>query len=169
MKKICSFCSRVIEESTAPDNMVTHGVCTECYDRILVRYGFNVKKFLDQLESPVFLVDTDVRVLAANTLALELGGKQGAAVPGTFCGDVLECINASRPRGCGKTDLCPDCRFRESVNETYSTGLPVHRRVAILVKKDGDILKNIPLLVSTRKDGEVVMLRLEPEQGAGTG
>jgi len=165
MKTICTFCSCVVKEGNSTEDPVSHGVCPDCYDRILRTFGFNVKKFLDELESPVLLVDADVRVLAANSLALDLVGKPVADVRGTLCGDVLACINATRPKGCGQTDICPDCTFRESIKETYATGLPVNRRAAILVKKDDDILRNIPFKVSTRKDGNVVMLRLEPVQG----
>jgi PAS domain-containing protein len=166
MKTVCTFCSCVVNEGISPGDPVSHGVCPDCYDRILSEYGFDVKKFLDQLEHPVILVDADVRVLAANSLALDLLGKPAASVRGTLCGEVLECINASCEGGCGKTDLCPDCAFRASVSETCTTGLPVNRRAAILVRKDGDTLRDVPFLISTRKDGNVVMLQLEPVKRA---
>lgn len=41
-----------------------------CYTRILTEHGFNLKKFLNMLDAPVFLVDDNVNVLAANTLAI---------------------------------------------------------------------------------------------------
>jgi hypothetical protein len=166
MKKVCSFCSTVIAPGTVPDEPATHGICPDCYDRILDNHGFNVNKFLDLLDSPVLLVDSDVRVLAANALALALTGKPMAAIRGSLGGDVLECINASRPKGCGKTELCPDCTIRASVNETYTTGRPVSRRAAVLIQKDGSTLKKIPFCVSTRKDGDVVLLRLQPAKEA---
>ena len=162
MKTVCTFCSRVVREGASPEDPVSHGVCPDCYDRILSEYGFDVKKFLDQLEHPVLLVDADARVLAANSPALDLLGKPAAFVRETLCGEVLNCINASCEGGCGKADLCPDCAFRASVSETYTTGLPVNLRAAILVRKDGDTLCDVPFLVSTRKDGDIVMLRLEP-------
>jgi len=124
MKTVCTFCSRVVSEGTFPEDPVSHGVCPDCYDRILSEYGFDVKKFLDEFEHPVLLVDADVRVLAANSLALDLLGKPASFVRGTLCGEVLGCINASCKGGCGKADLCPDCTFRASVSETYTTGLP---------------------------------------------
>jgi len=162
MKTVCSFCETVINAGTGPDDPVSHGICQTCYDRILSEYGFNVREFLDVLDAPVFLVDSDVNILAANTLALELVGEPPANIHGELCGDVLECINASRPKGCGKTEYCPDCNFRGSVNETYATGKPVRSRSAILVKKAGDATEEIPFLVSTWKAGDVVLLRLQP-------
>ncbi|MEN6611428.1 MAG: hypothetical protein ABFC24_11345 [Methanoregulaceae archaeon] len=166
MKKVCTFCGKVIDAGASPDDPVSHGVCPACYRQLLARYGFDLTKFLDFLEAPVFLVDSDVNVLAANSRALSYVGKTKDRIQGKLCGDVLECINAFRPKGCGKTDLCPDCTFRSSVIETYSTGNPVTRRSAVLLTKNGDLLKEIPFLVSTRKDGDVVLLRLEPVAAA---
>ena len=165
MKKVCSFCTTVISPGVMPDEPASHGVCPDCYDRILTDHGFNANRFLNLLDSPVLLVDADVRVLAANSLALDLVGKTMEDIRGSLGGDVLECINASRPKGCGKTDLCPDCVFRASVTETYTTGRPVSRRAAVLLKKDGSTLVQIPFCVSTRKDGSVVLLRLQPAKG----
>jgi len=46
------------------------------------------------------------------------------------------------------------------------TGRPVNRRAAVLIRQDGDTIRDVPFLVSTRKDGNVVMLRLEPVKAA---
>jgi Transcriptional regulator of aromatic amino acids metabolism len=162
MQTVCTFCGRVVRAGRTPDEPVSHGVCTECHDRILTEYGFDTRKFLDQLDSPVLLVDGKTRVLAANTPALQLMGKRALAVKGTLCGDALACINAAKPKGCGQTDACPDCGFRESVMETFTTGRPVNRRAAVLIRQHGDTITDIPFVVSTRKDGDVVMLRIAP-------
>jgi PAS domain-containing protein len=166
MKTVCSFCNTIINAGTAADDLVSHGVCPGCYDQILSEFGFNVRKFLDILDAPVFLVDSDVNILAANTPALELVGGTIAEIRGKLCGDVLKCINASRPRGCGRTEYCPDCKFRASVNETWTTGKPVTSRSAILVRKSGDDVREIPFLVSTWKDGNAVLIRLRPVQAS---
>ncbi|MDD4484478.1 MAG: hypothetical protein PHD55_08940, partial [Methanoregula sp.] len=135
MQVVCSFCGRVVKAGRSPDDPVSHGVCTECHDRILADFGFDTKKFLDHLDSPVLLVDGETRVLAANTPALVLMEKKNMMIRGTLCGDALACINARKPKGCGKTDVCPDCGFRESVRETYTTGQPVNRRAAVLIRQ----------------------------------
>ena len=166
MKKVCAFCREVIEEGEPGNDATTHGVCSTCYRRLLAKYGFDLKKFLDLLDAPVFLVDSDVNVLAANSLALSLAGKPEREMAGKLCGDVLDCINAFRPKGCGKTDLCPDCRFRSSVEETFATGKAVTRRSSVLLRKNGETISEIPFLVSTRKDGDVVLLRIEPVAAA---
>ena len=80
---------------------------------------------------------------------------------GTSCGNVLECINAFLPEGCGKTPSCPDCTIRTSVNETYKNGTLITRRPAVITRKNGDSDETIRLFVSTRKDSGVVLLQLE--------
>lgn len=164
MKIVCSFCNTVIRPGSTPDAPVSHGVCTSCYDRILASHGFNIRKFLNMLDAPVFLVDDDVNILAANTLALSTVKKPVALVQGIICGKVLECINAYLPPGCGKTTFCPDCTIRTTVNETYETGQGVTRRPANFGRKASETSEEVRLLVSTRKDGDIVLLRLEPAE-----
>src|SRR5208337_4700388 len=160
MKTICSFCNTVISPGTTQDDPVSHGVCTSCYTSIIAEHKFNIRKFLDMLDAPVFLVDADVNILAANTLAIAAVKKPVAQVRGNICGNVIECVNAFFPEGCGKTPFCPDCTVRESVNETYATGYLVTRRPAVITRGNGN--ETLHFLVSTRKDGDIVLLRLEP-------
>lgn len=162
MKTVCSFCAAVIRDGAGPEDQVSHGVCSACHQKILSEHGFNARKFLELFDAPVLLVDDDARVLEANRLALSLAGKSAAAVCRQYCGDVLECVNACLENGCGKTRFCPDCIFRNSVTETYTTGRPVTDRPATLCRnKDGD-RRRVGMLVSTRRDGEAVLLRLRP-------
>ena len=162
MKTICSFCDTVIKPGNLPDEPISHGICRTCYERFIEKYGLNPRKFLDMFDAPVFLVDPDVHILEANTLALASLQKSIPQVRGKLGGKVLECINAFLDGGCGKTEFCPDCVIRASVNETYSTGRPVTRRPATLCRKVGNGLEEMELLVSTRKEGDVILLRIEP-------
>ena len=118
------------------------------------------------LESPVFLVDDDVRILAANTFALAIVNNPLEQIQGKLGGKILDCLNAFLPEGCGKTPFCPDCPIRMSVNETYATGQAVTRRPANLCRKIRDGKENLHLLLSTRKAGDVVLLQLEPAETA---
>ena len=165
MKTVCSFCSSVISHGSSEDDPVSHGVCISCYTKILTQHGFNLRKFLNLLDAPVFLVDDDVNVLAANTLAMAVVKKPIEHTRGRLCGDVLSCVNAFLPEGCGKTPSCPDCIVRASVNDTYKTGAQITRRPAVIVRKNGDSEETVHLLVSTRKDGGVVLLQLEVRAG----
>lgn len=165
MKTVCSFCNTIIKPGETPDDPVSHGVCKPCYDRILAIHRFDIRKFLDQLDAPVFLVDRDVNVLAANALAIAAVKKPVALVNGNICGKVMECINARLPGGCGKTAACPDCTIRNSVNETWATGHVVDRRPATISRRIRNAEERVHFLVSTRKDGDIVLLRLEPAEG----
>jgi hypothetical protein len=162
MVTICAFCDTVIRHEPLTVNLVNHGICESCYKSILTNHGFNLKKFLDLLDAPVFLVDADVNILAANTRAIATAKKPVAQITGKLCGTVLECINAFLPEGCGKTTHCPDCTIRNSVNETYSTGNQITRRPAVVIRKNNGNQETVRLLVSTQKDGDIVLLRLEP-------
>ncbi len=161
MKTICSFFNSVISEGTSPDDRASHGVCNSCYSKIMTEHGFNLQKFLNLLDAPVFLVDKDVNVLAANTLAFAAVSKPIDKIKGQLCGDLLECVNAFLPAGCGKTPSCPDCTIRNSVNETYRTGTQITRRPADVTRKNGDAEETAHLLISTRKDNGIVLLQLE--------
>ena len=162
MKTICSFCNTVISHGTSADDPVSHGVCKSCYTKILTKHGFNLRKYLEMLEAPVFLVDDDVNVLAANTLAVAVIKKPIEKTEGQLCGNVLECINAFLPEGCGKTPSCPDCTIRTSVNETYKTGTQITRHPAVIIRKNENSQEETAhLLISTRKDNGVVLLQLE--------
>jgi len=162
MTTVCSFCNTVTRAGITPDEPVSHGVCKPCYDKILSTHGFNIRKFLNMLDTPVFLVDNDVRILAANTLAITAVNKPVEQITGKLGGKVLECMNAVLPDGCGKTPFCPDCPIRASVNETYATGDEITRRPADLCRKIRGTKETVSFLVSTRKAGDVVLLRLEP-------
>jgi hypothetical protein len=162
MKTICTFCNAVITDGLPEDNRVNHGVCQSCYRTILKNYGFNLQMFLNLLDAPVFLVDADARVLAANNLAVAEVRKPVDLVRGKLCGTVLDCINAFLPEGCGKTPVCPDCTIRNAVNETFETGRPVKHRRAVVIRKNNGTRETVHLLVSTEKDGNIVLLRLEP-------
>jgi len=164
MRTICSFCKTEIRPGSVPDEPVSHGVCKSCYEQILARHRFNTRKYLDLLDAPVVLVDGDARVLAANALAREFVKTPFAQVRGSLCGIVLECVNAFLPKGCGKTVFCPDCTIRNAVTGTYTTGTPVIGKQAVLNRIVQGREEDLHVIVSTRKDGDVVLLRLEPAQ-----
>ncbi|MCK9592165.1 MAG: hypothetical protein M0Q91_09190 [Methanoregula sp.] len=102
MRINCSFCNAVISPGTSPDAPVSHGMCKSCHTKIIEDHGFNIQKFLNMLDAPVFLVDSDVNILAANTLAIAAVGKPVSLVRKNPCGNVFECAIASFPEDAGK-------------------------------------------------------------------
>ena len=167
MRTVCSFCDAVISPGNSPDDLVSHGVCRPCHDRILATFRVNVKKFLDLFDAPVFLVDENVNILAANTLALAFLAKSSDQVTGILCGSVLECCNACLTEGCGHTPYCRDCAIRNSVSETFSSGMPVVRRHAAISHNNDGHKESMHFLVTTEREEGVVLLRLEPCDGKG--
>ncbi len=113
------------------------------------------------LDKPVFLVDPDMHVLGANTLSLQMTGKQIQNVTGHLSGEVFECENAILPGGCGATIHCSGCVIRNSVNETYKTGVPVTRRPATLNHNYSRLPPSVDLYITTKKAGEVILLVVE--------
>jgi len=143
-----------------------HSVTT----RSLPGTGLYSRKFPDMLDAPVFLVDNDINILAANTLAIAITKKPVAEVRGTTCGKVLECINAYLPEGCGKTTFCPDCAIQASVNETYETGHPVTRRPTVVSRKIGGTPEEIYFFcVYTKRRGRCPAPARAGKKGLKTG
>ncbi|MFA5331842.1 MAG: PAS domain-containing protein [Methanoregula sp.] len=161
MKVVCSFCPKVIQPGETPDDPVSHGICPACYESILKNHGMDIRKFLDQLDAPVFLVDENVNVLAANRMACAMAGKPIHEIKGNLCGRIFECRNASLPGGCGKTVFCLGCAIRKSVNDTKETKKPVVRRPAVVHRSTSLGKDEIRFFVTTRIDGDVILLRLD--------
>lgn len=162
MTTLCCFCNAIITPEKSPGEPINHGVCTPCYNRIYSEFGLNVKKFLNMMDAPVFLVDGKANILEANTHALKITGKSSHQVRGVVCGRVLDCINACLHEGCGKTENCPECVIRNAINSTYGTGEPVNNARAIVRRSEDIRNKDITVRVSTKKAGEIILLMLEP-------
>lgn len=161
MKVVCSFCNTTLKPGAGPDDPVSHGVCPACYEKILASHGIDIRKFLDMLDAPVFLVDGDVNVLAANRKACDVAQKPIHEITGNLCGRIFECKNAFLPGGCGKTVFCLGCAIRRAVNETKETGKPVTRRPAVVRRGPKSGNEEVRFFVSTKTDNGVILLRLD--------
>jgi len=161
MKSICAWCTREIgriEGSERTDTVVSHGICPACVDNMKLQRGVSFQQFIDSIPVPVFVVDDDVVVTAANTKAGELLGKDSRAMVGFRGGNVLECAHARRPEGCGRTVHCSGCAIRRTVNRTFETGEPQNRVPATLYRADPDHPSAIALRITTIKvDGSVIL------------
>jgi len=99
--------------------------------------------------SPTLLVDRDVRVLLANRAARAVLGMEGTALPRFLRhgGDVLHCLHAEGPGGCGEQQVCEDCVVRGAVGRALSTGSVQRSRATLSVRRDGQIA-DLNVLVS---------------------
>jgi len=155
-----------VEVAGVPKDLVSHGMCHACAQRMESGTRQTAREFLEQLNTPVFLTDGDVRIVAANSAARALVGKGDAEIEDQLSGDVIECANAYKPGGCGNTVHCKACTIRNTVTETMNTGRPQHRVAAFqtLRTDEGEVEK--PLRISTERAGSFVMLTIEEEAGA---
>jgi hypothetical protein len=164
MRKICAWCYGEIGLTDPPDerrSTISYGICQECANLFLADQGVHLSAFLDALDIPVLLVDDDVRVIGANTLALSFVQKDLPKIENNHGGDVFECIYAATPEGCGKTIHCSGCAIRIAVRDTFYSGSS-HREIPAYLKcgRSGQPTR-IGLLISTEKVNEAVLLKID--------
>lgn len=167
MKIYCAICNELVGEVADPA-MVARTVadleiCAAC-EEMFVGDGRNelaLDRFLNRLPLPVLLVDAHVGVVLANDRAQQVLGKKLPMLRGRLGGDVLECIYARLPGGCGQTVHCQGCQIRRSVTETYRSGCPQRRVPAYLHADSPPEARSIELLISTEKIGDLVLLRFD--------
>lgn len=163
MQAVCAWCKQDLgrgdgKESTA----VSHGICARCAE-LLERFDqVQLGSFLDRIAHPVLCVDGDVRVLFGNRAAATALGQPAASMRGRLGGEVVQCVHASEPGGCGHTPSCTACVIRGSVGRTHATGTPVRGAEAWQdVFAAGGGVTRQHLRVSTEKSGRFVLLHID--------
>lgn len=165
MKIVCAWCKKdlgTVHSEQYNESIITHGICTECVDMAFAE--MNMKRaaiFLDSLSEPVLVVDGDVAALMANSKAIEVLGKNLPQIKGFKGGNIIECIHAYEPGGCGRTIHCTGCAIRITVEDTYKTGkshlrVPAYAEISVEGKP-----KTVGFLISTEKVKELVLLRID--------
>jgi PAS domain-containing protein len=158
MIKICSYCEKFIEGEPDEAGRITHGMCPECFqyfDRQLE--GLDFSAYLDQFPQPIAVIDADARVLYLNSALAQLLGKNKEEYLGMRGGEVMECMFARLPQGCGNTEHCPACTVRRTVMQAMSTGEPL-KTIPATLSQPG---RKLDLRISARKEGEVVYLQID--------
>jgi PAS domain-containing protein len=170
MKRICAWCGTNLEPSPADERNrtpITHGICSTCADKLLGHERRNLAEFLETLDDPVIVVDDDGVVLNANRFAQDLLHKDLDAVQGKRGGDIIECENSRSPGGCGSTEYCQTgCVIRRSVAYTFSTGEALERQTAYQMVITPSGVMETRFVISTEKVGELVLLRIDDEDGS---
>ncbi len=167
MKKICAWCKADLGEmpsSRFPPDAITHGICPTCRDRLSHESGEALRDFLDRLGVPVLLMDEGVRALSANRQARQLLDKTLPAIENQLGGNVIECVHAHEPGGCGGTVHCKSCTIRQTVKDTYDSGTPHVEIPAYQDIRTPAASKQVRFLISTEKVGGYVMLRIDDMQ-----
>jgi transcriptional regulator with PAS, ATPase and Fis domain len=161
MKRVCVWCGHEIGKAAGEDDLVTHAICADCADKLVASTPFALEHFLDELPEPVLIVDDDVNVSYLNRSAQELVGKTPEQAFKRSGGEVFDCVFNALPGGCGRTIHCSGCTIRNSVTSTFRTGEPNVKVPATLNKNDPDDPIAVALVITTVKEGDVVLLRVD--------
>lgn len=165
MKRICAWCKKDLGLSctsgTIADAPVTHGMCGDCVRKTLSFEAKPLRDFLDQFSKPVFLVNSEGRIVTGNRAGFELLQKKPDAVDGELGGDAFGCKYANLQNGCGNTVHCKTCTIRTAVLNTLQTGKSSIKIPAYpdLHHMTGEY--RIRFLITTEKIGETVLLRID--------
>ena len=164
MKKLCAWWQAdlgTVGSEELSDNVISHGICKNCAARLFAGHGESLQEFLDRLGPPILLVESEPRVRTANKQARDLLGKELPEIENRMGGDVIECVYAKRPGGCGSQVHCKSCTIRNTVLETFATGKSFVEVPAYPdIQQFGEV-KTMRLIISTEKIGNVVLLRID--------
>jgi hypothetical protein len=167
MRIVCAWCGADLgtrPSDVHPEWLISHGLCRECERTLFSQFTVPMYEYLDRINAPVAVVKADGSVVAANTQAREMLHKEKADIDGQP-GDVFECAYAKLPEGCGHTVHCNGCTIRRTVMDTFESGRS-HRRESVTLNSDTpDGVTGVPLLISTEKVGDVVLLRVDSVGG----
>ena len=162
MQRVCSWCGIQLSEPSTWDTAITHGICGSCARKLLTNINEPLPDFLDKLEAPVALVDSNGVVLTANSRAREMLGKEHSQIAGYPGGDVMECVNSYLMEGCGNTVHCNGCTIRNSVMATHLSGEPCVNVPAYLDTRTNEGTMRLWYSISTEKVADKVLLKIEP-------
>lgn len=123
--------------------------------------GVPLQSYLDSLPVPIFVVDGNAVVQAANRNGYALVRKEPGQVLQRLGGVVFECAYARLPEGCGRTVHCTGCALRRSIAHTYETGESLHDVPALMHCGEEGRENNLAFRISTERLGDVVMLRID--------
>ena len=159
MKVICSYCRKKMgEKEPFNNNSVSHSMCQECYDYYEEQMkGLSLDKFLDKFEAPVFIADEDGRIVAANKMVGTMTGRSYHEAFGLLGGEMMECVYARLPEGCGETVHCVACTIRNTVMAAMESGEPQMHVPVKLQQED----REIKMVISTEKIGSLVRIVIE--------
>jgi len=164
MTRTCSWCSKefdISKRSGQPDRGMIPPLCAACSELMVFQMGVPLQTFIDRLPAPIFVVNDNVEVQAANTLGLKLLNKESRAVLKKLGGIVFECAYARLPEGCGKTVHCSGCAIRRAVYQTFESGKSLSDVPATIHHSGQGEPQDIALLISTEKMGDVILLKVE--------
>jgi hypothetical protein len=86
-----------------------------------------LRAVVDAIPSAVMVVDGNVKVHDANRAARQWLSCRAEGLLHDMGGNLLHCVHASEPGGCGGTASCSDCVVRQTVQDAYGGGGALRR------------------------------------------
>jgi PAS domain-containing protein len=154
----CAWCHRQVDDDV--DAPVSNGMCADC----TIDLEFHrepLRQFLNKLSGPVLAVTDDGRVVGANTGLAAMVQADVRSVEGKLGGEVMTCIYAELPGGCGHTVHCTGCTIRQSFEHTHKTGQPLRDVAAYAWVRRPEGPVRMAYFVTTERLGDLVLIRLE--------
>ncbi|HEY5909948.1 MAG TPA: PAS domain-containing protein [Verrucomicrobiae bacterium] len=122
-----------------------------------------MRPVFDAIPLPMFIVDSDVRILDKNAAADQVLGFDPETALYQRGGDALNCIHA-QAKGCGQSGPCRQCVIRTSVKQALE-GQKTHRRLhqAELHHQEETVVIDLLVTTTPLMGGEVpqVLIILE--------
>jgi hypothetical protein len=117
--------------------------------------------FVNSFDFPALLMQTDPRqVVTASHKACELFNKTLAQIEGYRGGQVFDCIYSFTEKGCGRDPNCEDCKIKNAVIDTFSSGNSHEGIQTILEVKKNNVVTPYILNASTRKVGDLALVTI---------
>ena len=162
MKLVCSRCEKKLgEKEPLKDIRTEMTMCVECLEFLEKEWrGMTVGDYLDTVDAPVMLVDSERRMVSCNKKAEKVLGKSRGIMKGLMAGEFLECHNSVLSEGCGKSIHCSACIIRKSIESTVKTGESVKETTAYLNTMEHGVPVVRHIKVSTEKEGNMVRLQI---------
>ena len=164
MNCICAWCSKTLRAagSEAPsDERMSHGICDECALTFVGIRRLRIGELLKHVSVPVLVLSADCRVAGANPEAGELFEKHPETFLGRLPGEVIDCIGACTPGGCGHSVICPACELRRTVEATARDGIPRRGLLSQHRVPRGNVESQLQFRFSTASVGEKVVVNLD--------
>jgi hypothetical protein len=158
----CAWCQKEFlpSDDKGVKFLVTHGLCESC--RIDLEYKrIPLDDFINTLAIPVLVTDLNVNVTTANTAAEGKLNKKLTEFQGQLLGDVIECIYAELPGGCGEISHCTACALRNTVIKTYQTSENQVDVETFQFLKTPQGSQKVNSLISTQMVGDVVLVEIK--------
>jgi hypothetical protein len=161
--RVCAWCKKILgtNEEYASEGDITHGICSPCAIKVSAFEPRTVKRILEFVQEPVFVIDSEGVIKTANRSGLEMLGKEMIEIENEFGGDAFECSYAGMEGGCGNTVHCKTCAIRNTVMDTLAAGSGYKNVPAFQSINTSDGTKILRFLISTERVEGYILLRID--------